>query len=510
LPDWSAVTIRTTAFARAFEMPEGSDRSPVPQLNSLVNNAKVLNIIQGEKPLSWILDNANDLFNFSKRAMIETDDRVVDSFSPIFDRLLEALSLGEEGVELNGVAADVVQWINDTVRDATNSSTKLGGILSILMALAKWAPSRMESAAGGLMKIYTKLVREVTPPQGSSLPQDQLSAIMQRIFTILDISRLCVQYFGEHRKQFLSGLVLLVTGAQSPELRRHLLSMTREWIFGPPVSVPTTKEKASLMQKMQVWSKFGDAVYKDYLALVYEIYDTPSMARTDLTVRLEASFLLGCKAEDMATRNRFLNLFNEHIPKQIGPRLAYLLGGQSWDILHDFNWAFIVLDMIFGAINGYTPLLTSKSALSTLSTPEIRVSDVLQSIRQLLFYDNQAMHRTFVALFPEIWSGLSRKEQGDITASMVHILTKEFHADLPQINIFQTLMASVHRCDPPMALPPHVVKWLAKSYQCWYEGLEFLQVAVEIGREDDAAIREANQDALAEVYAELCEDDYYY
>ncbi|KAG9053917.1 hypothetical protein FS842_006757 [Serendipita sp. 407] len=508
LPDWSAVNIRTTAFARAFEMPEGNDRSPTPQLNSLVNNAKVLNIIQSEKPLSWVLDNANDLFNFSKRAMVEADDRLVDAFSPIFDRLLEALSLGEEGVELTGISADVVQWLHDTVRDAISSGTKLGGILSILMALAKWAPSRMESAAGGLMKIYTKLVRELTttPP----IPPDQLSAVMQRVFTILDISRLCVQYFGEHRKQFLSGLVLLVTGAQNQDLRRHLLSMTREWIFGPPVSVPTTKEKASLMQKMQAWSKFGDAVYKDYLALVYEIYDTPSMARTDLTVRLEASFLLGCKAEDMSTRTRFLNLFSEHIPKQIGPRLAYLLGGQSWDILHDFNWAFIVLDMIFGAINGYAPLMDSKPALATLSIPELRVSDVLQSVRHLLYFDTQAMHGTFVALFPEIWGGLSRKEQGDITASMIHILTKEFHADLPQINIFQTLLASVHRCNPPMALPPHVVKWLAKSYQCWYEGLEFLQVAVEIGREDDAAIREANQDALAEVYAELCEDDYYY
>ncbi|KAG8753472.1 hypothetical protein FRC14_006010 [Serendipita sp. 396] len=154
--------------------------------------------------------------------------------------------------------------------------------------------------------------------------------------------------------------------------------------------------------------------------------------------------------------------------------------------------------------------MDSKPALATLSIPELRVSDVLQSVRHLLYFDTQAMHGTFVALFPEIWGGLSRKEQGDITASMIHILTKEFHADLPQINIFQTLLASVHRCNPPMALPPHVVKWLAKSYQCWYEGLEFLQVAVEIGREDDAAIREANQDALAEVYAELCEDDYYY
>lgn len=441
--------------------------------------------------------------------MIAPQDVVVDCFAPIFDHLLEVIPLGDENTELTGLPADIHQWLSETVREALSSGTRTPAALSILMSLAKTAPSRVEPFAGGLMKLYSKFIKDHLTPQPGTTP-DQMAVIVQRIFSILDISRLSVAFFGDHRKQFLTGLVNLVTTSPSQDMRRRLLSLTREWVLESPTTIPTAKEKASLIGKMQGWLRHADTIYRDYLNLVYDVYTAPSLVRSDLTVRLETSFVLGCRVDDQELRTRFLDLFSNHIPKAIGSRLAFLLGGQSWESMADFNWAFVLLDMMFGAIHGEGVISPAETALSTLTSMEIRVQDIVQPMRTLLFFDPQAMHQTFVALFPEVWKGLSRKEQADITASTVHVLTKDMQYAVTRPNVFQSLLGGIQRCTPAMTIPPHVIKYLVKIYHAWYEGLEILQEAVEQGREDDATIREANQDALAEIYAELSEDDYYY
>lgn len=470
---------------------------------------KVLSIIAVEQHPSWYNENAAELFSFARRAMSAPQDDIVDSFAPVFDRLLKALPVGDEGTEPTGLAADVYQWLSESVRDSLSNGTKTLATLHMLLSLAKTAPSRIEPYAAGLMKLYSKCIKDyLTPPPGT--PADHIALAAQRIYSVLDISRLSVAYFNDQRKQFLTGLVNLVTASASPDMRRRLLSLTRDWVLESPTTIPTAKEKASLISKMQGWIKYGDAVYRDYLNLVYDVYTAPFLVRSDLTVRLESSFVLGCRVDDMELRTRFLDLFSNHVPKIVGSRLAYLLGGQSWESMSDFNWAFVILDMLLGATNGEAVVSPMESALSTLAPTTIRVQDFIQPMRNLLFFDPSAMHKTFVTFFPEVWRGLSRKEQADITASTVHVLTRDVRHEMAQPNIFQSLLGGIRRCNPSMALPPHLIKYLVKIYHAWYDGLEILQNAVEQGREDDATIREANQDALAEIYAELCEDDYYY
>jgi transformation/transcription domain-associated protein len=59
-------------------------------------------------------------------------------------------------------------------------------------------------------------------------------------------------------------------------------------------------------------------------------------------------------------------------------------------------------------------------------------------------------------------------------------------------------------------LPPHLLKYLAKNFHAWYVSLELLQGAIGQVRDDDNTIRDLTQDALAELYGELAEEDYFY
>jgi transformation/transcription domain-associated protein len=94
---------------------------------------------------------------------------------------------------------------------------------------------------------------------------------------------------------------------------------------------------------------------------------------------------------------------------------------------------------------------------------------------------------------------------------MIGLLTKEYH--LKQLdrrpNVIQTLLAGALACTPTLALPPHVVRYLGKTFNAWHTAIGLIQETVEDPLEDEN-IRESALDALAETFADLSEDDLLY
>jgi transformation/transcription domain-associated protein len=95
---------------------------------------------------------------------------------------------------------------------------------------------------------------------------------------------------------------------------------------------------------------------------------------------------------------------------------------------------------------------------------------------------------------------------------MINLLSKDYHIKQAQLrpNIIQTLLAGIHACSPPMTLPPHLVKYLAKTFGAWHVALEILGASLEHLKDDEPTIRDYVYDSLADVYAELAEDDMFY
>ncbi|KAJ7614707.1 hypothetical protein DFH06DRAFT_1344039 [Mycena polygramma] len=61
-----------------------------------------------------------------------------------------------------------------------------------------------------------------------------------------------------------------------------------------------------------------------------------------------------------------------------------------------------------------------------------------------------------------------------------------------------------------MILPPHLVKYLAKTFGAWYVVLEILGTSLDHIKDDKHTVREYVFDSLADMYAELTEDDMFY
>jgi len=121
-------------------------------------------------------------------------------------------------------------------------------------------------------------------------------------------------------------------------LHKLILQIVRKWTMKNYESFPTIKEKSTIAAKMACFEHFDPKNYEDYMELVADIYEDESLARTEITVRLENVFLAGTRLSKIETRNRFSRILDKSIPESIQARMKYILGVQNWQHLSNTFW----------------------------------------------------------------------------------------------------------------------------------------------------------------------------
>lgn len=451
-----------------------------------------------------------------QKGMCTDDAGLHESLHPIVDRLLHLFPLPKEDEDSHHELSEFFNFVYKTVNDGLGAVTNLRGTLLFLKSIVAVNPERIETFATPLMKLLSRLTKEHL---GSSPKTPGFDDQIRLITSILEVCQPSVGFLGEQRRWLLGTLVVLVEKSSSVTLCRFLLDIARDWAMKKRDPYPTMKEKASWLQKMAAFENRGETLFSDYLELIYDIYTEPSLRRSDLTTRLEHPFLLGCRARNNTIRERFIDLLDASIPRSLISRLSYILGVQSWEALSDHNWIYLALDLLMSCIDGDAALasqvntyLTQTSSVLAQSISTHKTRDLIRPLRRLLYLDPHRTQEMWVSVFSAVWSRLSRKEQTDMTTFMVTLLSREHHIRQCELrpNVIQALLEGVHACSPPMSLPPHLLKYLAKTFGAWHVVLELLQDSLDHLRDDDPAIRDSILDSLTEVYAELAEEDMFY
>ena len=271
-----------------------------------------------------------------------------------------------------------------------------------------------------------------------------------------------------------------------------MLDIARDWAMNKRDAYPTMKEKASLLQKMiafETRGERGEVLFNNYLELIHDIYTDHALRRSDLTVRLEQSFLLGCRSTDANLRERFIDLLDVSVPRSLFGRLSYILGSQSWEPLADHHWIFLALHLLLGSVDGEQPISSDQTVTDGgLPPPSFtlgRVASIIRPMQRLLFADPSIAHEAWVSIFPAAWSCLSRREQVDINHHMITLLSKDYHINQADLrpNVIQTLLEGTLACSPPLTLPPHLIKYLAKNFGAWHISIALLEASLDHVRE---------------------------
>ncbi|GAA5937574.1 hypothetical protein JCM10213_008398 [Rhodosporidiobolus nylandii] len=512
---WGESNVKLSFFQRTFANDVNEDT-----LSQLCNSAEVLNVVSSYKPAEWHVANAAVLHSIIEKGYLSGEMRLASSLRPVVERLFDHLprNVTPDTTDVPPAAKAFVEWARTTVDEGLRAMTNLQSTLLILQSWSKVEPERIDSFVPALIRVFTRYLKEHT---ASPTVVSSVDPNLRLLVSSLDILRQRVSHLGEQRRWFLSGIVQLVEKSSNVDVCRFLLQMVRKWIFDKDEQYPTMKEKAGILVKMTSFeSRNSEALQKDFLALILDIYTEPTLARSELTFRLESAFLMGCKVRDPVTRSRFLAAFDKSLATGLFSRLHYILGVQSWETLSETYWIHQALDLLLGAVDTKDPLFVPGADFASPDTkPEefakqleaYTTGELLASARKLLYADPHASHAVWISTFSAGWACLSRSEQRHLTEFMVGLLVKEYHLRSVdrRPNVIQTLLQSAFACQPTLVLPPHVVRYHARTFNAWYTGIELLQDTLENPRESDT-VKETAMDALTELYAELSEDDLLY
>ncbi|ORX90024.1 hypothetical protein K493DRAFT_381622 [Basidiobolus meristosporus CBS 931.73] len=547
---WSEVHTKLGYFERTLVQMEYSEAN----LPSVCNALEVLDVIIGGKPDEWFCNNIGQLHALLEKCVKSENTKLMKNLEPILTRIYRAIPNNEEATdEMNAFTATIDSIVQDGLQNLTN----LYAALTLLSASSENRPELIDNVIPALGKLILKLTKDHISLQ-NNVSQGTLTGdpSLPILIMSLKLMKLRISHLGDQRRWYLTSLIQLIEKSSDNELSRAILDMVTEWVQDKAEAFPTMKEKANLMVTMMCFENRTDkSLVEDYLKLVVSIYNDPSFARSELTVRLEQAFLFGARVENPTLHNQFAAIFDRSIAKSLYTRLNYVLGIQNWEYLASKFWIQQALDILLGIVSPKKMLTPAPHSLQTTSlkssvnkfsdqadntsdsatqelkdmieqhneflkeTRKLRLEDIVAPLRQLLHLDVEVTFKLWIDVFPLCWASLSSDERNELSKSLITLLAKSYHTKQADVrpNVIQALLESILRCSPSLLLPPQLVKYLGKTYNAWHVAIEILQKSLydvtlidTSGAKENDKLRESTLDAIAELYSTLSEDDMYF
>ncbi|RMZ78746.1 hypothetical protein DV737_g3746, partial [Chaetothyriales sp. CBS 132003] len=559
-----------------------ADKPDERHLTYMINALQVMRILLNTKSNEWIIGHLDTIQKLLDKPLKMEDPEIQDSLhtvdagqeskKPLLAQVLTALPEGktdeEDAMDVDAPRTGFMNNLSKSIVGDALSNTHLVSAVNNLWTLSKVRPAEINDHIQGLMRVLQhKLAKEhinafmlqppVAPAQASRTAEPgavdavEFAIGVDLMKKTIDILSSRMATLGEQRRPFLGVLASLVEKSYNSELCNKILDMVEKWVFDSSESWPTLKEKTAVLHKMIIFEKWpNQSLLERFLELVIKIYEDPTIARSELTVRLEHAFLIGTRAKDVSMRNRFMTIFNRALSQTAHYRLSYVLTLQNWDTLADSFWLKQASHLILGSVDGSTQARLHAEdmvicPISQLFSPslvnheqkkddiiidddlealavaqrrfaqevhDVKVRDLLDPLTQLQHIDDNLAYDVWVTLFPLCWTALTRDDRVDLEKGMVTLLTREYHHRQlnARPNVVQALLEGAVRARPRFKIPPHVIKFLCRTYDAWYTGLVSLEESTIDPLIDTPQVRESNLDALVEVYAGLQEDDLFY
>lgn len=479
---------------------------------TVANSAEAVAAVAEVRDQAWIRSKLEVFRKLLEKVWVSDDASLHEVVRPLTERMFQELP-EEEVADSDDDAQKLLKFVSTTVNNglqtSLRSNSELPGTIFILKCWLKVQPKQLhnEGIATGLLRVLSNLVKVHTSTNG---PDPSYRLIM----SILDMLRDRMEDLKDRRHLF-SILGALIDKSTNLTLCRYLLDLVRQWVIKEHDGPIAVKDKAVLLLRMAVFEQRDDSLFKQYLDLIFEVYELPELIGTDITHRLEPAFLLGTRSKDAAQRSKFLDKLEATLPRSLDARLEYLYSLQNWETLADSYWIPQMLSLMLGAADSgdeaFRAALPFIDNNDVLADKNFTLGEIVHHVRSLVHVDPMTCHKIWVSIFPKAWASLSRTQQTSFTPYISKLLCKEYHhkqADLHP-NIIQTHLEAIVYCKPPITMPPLLVKYLAKTFNAWYAGFEILSTLADTYKGTDN-LRESCAGALGELYAELHEDDMFY
>ncbi|CAK7274206.1 transcription-associated protein 1 [Sporothrix epigloea] len=577
--------------ARALANDQG-EKEEDKFVNNIINMLQVVRVILNFQTDEWIVAHIDGIQTILEMSLKSDNPEVQDclctettenddgrKLKSILGRILETVpeDVQTEDADADGEGetqqpSEFITFLSNIATETLGAGNYMAGI-NILWSLSVRRPAAIDAHIPAILKaLQAKLGREHlahyafvatysnNPHYRAQQQLDPANAMNEMtpynleiqtglIIKAIDVAAKRIETLGDNRRPFLSVLANLVEKSQHIGLCTKILDMVEGWIFKSKGTWPNLKEKTAVLHKMLGFENRTDlTMLQKFLDLVIRIYEDPQIARTEITVRLEHAFLIGTRAQDVETRNRFLNVFSRSLAKAGSDRFTFVIAEQNWDTLADTFWLAQASHLLMGGfeMNAMAQLhpedvrvqplsqlygtyskdtrepemmmddkyevLMANVRRHVASLADVKVRDLLEPLAQLQHTDSKTAKDLWVTMFPLFWGSLPREDRPDLERGLVNLLTKECHNRQmdKRPNVVQAMLAGASRAWPDCKIPPHIMKYLARIFDVWYVAVMQLERSATFPEVSSARVRESNLDALVQLYADLKEEDLYY
>lgn len=544
---WSNVNVKLFYFEKFLMYQDlGSENILYYSMNAL----DVLYVFFKNKSADWVMENLTTIQNLLDKCLKVDHHDIQEVLQKVLTVILKAIR--QKNVitdsEEESPGKSFVNTIIATIGQDLQGTSSIAAGVMLLWTLFMVFPHSVDSLLGPIMKTFSKLCKDhLSTPQ----PRDAAGVEEARITTRLLEKVLCllsmkVSSLGDSRRPFLSTVALLIDRSMDQNFLRKIVNIARGWVFNNEV-FPTVKEKAAILTKMLAFEVRGEpSLSKLFYEIILDLFDQKHFNNTEITVRMEQPFLVGTRVKDVDIRRRFMTILDNSLERDIKERLYYVIRDQNWEFISDHPWLNQALQLLFGAIEKDRPLnlidayglsspkilkeflpdnvtITSdprnndlasfiKEHVSTLeSFCNITAANICEPLVEIFYQSPTAIHKAWVSVFPQAYKCIPRNEKYGFVRSLIALLSKPYHSRQTnsKANVISMLLDSISRVDS-LELPPHLVKYLAISYNSWYQCINILETIQNNASIDNSKIVEANEDALLELYVNLQEEDMFH
>jgi transformation/transcription domain-associated protein len=549
-PIWSQIPLDLAAIDTA--LLDADEKAPSAAAQAL----ELLQVILSARSKERISEIVPDTHVWLEKMLKSEFAALQTSLQPVVRLLLASLSKAASENEEPAASVSFKGLLVSALNENLMLNANLQGTIMLLGSLAEQSPESLDVLLPAIMKLFNNLIKDhlnarATVPASTAAGADSLLGISDpevqaaSIIALMDLMSLRMVHLGDQRRLYLAAVAQLIEKSTDISICKHILKLTSAMVLVKKDPFPTVKEKVSLLLKMTSFESRGnDDLMNAYLNLVISIYKEPSIARTELTVRLEQAFLLGTRARNVSVRNEFMAIFNNSMSKTLFTRLNYIFVVQNWESLSPHYWIPQANHLLLGAIACNRPIALRASTcrfralgdfqeqtndtivddnllkliqdhkdyLTQISS--VRRDDIFLPLTYLQHLNPSTGEALWVALLSAAWKSVCAKDQDELTKLFSIHLSKEYHlrqADR-RPNVISSHLTALARCEPSVTLPPHLVKYLGKTFNAWYVAIELLEHSsmpidkTEVG----PSLTESKLDALTELYAALGEDDMFY
>nr|KAJ3422805.1 hypothetical protein HK105_006243 [Polyrhizophydium stewartii] len=564
---WPDVLVKLSQIEKVASSDEDLSSSMV------INSVEILRITLEHKPTSWTYSNLASVCKCLESWIRSEQPQTITAIGSIVANLWRALDAHgalNTGRQVPPDETAFFRLLDAVIQQGLRTMSNIQSTVSLLEASClgrldrPTAQALLRSHSAEIVKLFNALIRD---PSGA-LPQGPLSeptvAILKTIILLLDKH---ISQLGELRKLFIQGILTIIELPDCPVLHQQVLQALRSWIFDTPKdSFPTVKERATVAVKMLgLCKQEGSAIADDYMTLVADIYEHPDFSRSELTVRLETAFMEGTVSASPQMRRRFMSILDRSLQHGFQVRLEYILSIQNWEPLASSFWIRQALELLLGSIDvslrvqaqsspqrlgavsslavqvnadgggrgssldsdmqvDEEPLSPALSSMISMHASfgrqlnAVRLSALVEPVHAFLQGDSDLVMWLWTILFSMCWSMLTGRERHDAIKGLIVLLARDYHIAQAAMrpNVVQALLQGVCRCTPPVQLPSQLVRHLGKTYNAWHIALELLQNSmletrpgIAMSSKEEDKIRESVTDALADLYADLSEEDYF-